>query len=176
MAFPMRWSTISEVWLNRNCWTYTTSPGTQGHFQPAGNGPYSSPFSRKGRTGTARQANTPSAFHAAWAKPWSAWWTDVFRTTLKRMVFSSQSQSGFGKNRSTEDQVILLTHDIENGFQQKVKTLAVFVDLTKAFDKVWKESLLFKLLRKTVCSSMYSWIQSYFQRSARVRLDGQTSS
>ena len=77
------------------------------------------------------------------------------------------SQSGFRKNRSTEDQVTLLTQDIENGFQQKMKTLAVFVDLTKAFDKVWKEGLLFKLQRKRVCGNMYSWIQSYlFQRSA----------
>ena len=71
----------------------------------------------------------------------------------------------------------LLTQDIKNGFQQKMKTLTVFVDLTKAFDKVWKEGLLFKLLRKRICGNMYSWIQSYlFQRSARVRLDGQTSS
>ena len=37
--------------------------------------------------------------------------------------------------------------------------------------------LLFKLLRKRVCGNMYLWIQSYlFQRSARFRLDGQTSS
>ena len=50
----------------------------------------------------------------------------------------------------------VLTQDIENGFQQKMKTLAVFIDLTKAFDKVWKEGLLFKLLRKTVCGKMYS--------------------
>ena len=58
-----------------------------------------------------------------------------------------------------------------------MKTLAVFVDLTKDFDKVWKEGLLFKLLRKKVCGNIYSWIQSYlFQRSVRVRLDGQTSS
>ena len=89
----------------------------------------------------------------------------------------SPSKSDFRKNRSTEDQVTQLTQDIENGFQQKTKTLAVFVDLTKAFNKVWKESLHFKLLRKRVCGYMYSWIQSYlFKRSARVRLDGQTSS
>ena len=89
----------------------------------------------------------------------------------------SPSQSGFRKNRGTEDQVTLLTQDIENGFQQKMKTLAVFVDQTKAFDKVWKDGLLFKHLRKTVCGNMYSWIKSYLlQRSARVRLDGQTSS
>ena len=66
----------------------------------------------------------------------------------------------------------LLTQDIENGFQQKMKALAVFVDLTKAFDKVWKEGFFVKL-----CGNMYSWIQSYlFQRSARVRLEGQISS
>ena len=87
------------------------------------------------------------------------------------------SQYGLRKNRSTEDEVTLLTQDIEHGFHQKMKTLAVFVDLTKAFDKVWKGSLLFKLLRKRVCGNMYKRIQSYlFQRSARVRLDGQTSS
>ena len=58
-----------------------------------------------------------------------------------------------------------------------MKTLSVFVDLTKALDKVWKEGLLFKHLRKRVCGNVYSWIQSYlFQRSALVRLDGQTSS
>ena len=58
-----------------------------------------------------------------------------------------------------------------------MRTLAVFVYLTKAFDKLRKEGLLFKLPRKRVCGNMYSLIQSYlFQRSARVRLDGQTSS
>ena len=58
-----------------------------------------------------------------------------------------------------------------------MKTLAAFVDLTKAFDKVWKEGLLFNLLGKRVCGILYSCIQSYlFQRSAWVRIDGQTSS
>ena len=96
---------------------------------------------------------------------------------LKKNGLLSPSQSGFRKNRSTEDQETLDTQDIEKGFQQKMTTLTVFVDLTKAFNKVWKEGLLFKLLRKRACGNMYSWIQSYlFQRPARVRLDGQTSS
>ena len=96
---------------------------------------------------------------------------------LKKNGLLSPSQSGFRKNRSTEDQVTPPTQNIENGFQQKMKTLVVFVDLTKAFDKVWMEGLLFKLQRKRICSNTYSWIQSYlFQRSARVRLEGQTSS
>ena len=58
-----------------------------------------------------------------------------------------------------------------------MKTVAVFVDLTKAFDKVWNKGLLRKLLKKNVCSKMYGWIYSYlFQRTARVKLEGQMSS
>ena len=54
--------------------------------------------------------------------------------------------------------------------------MAVFIDLTKAFDKVWKEGLLLKLIQKHVCGKMYWWIHSYlFQISARVKLEGQTS-
>nr|KAG5696843.1 hypothetical protein BaRGS_030967 [Batillaria attramentaria] len=95
---------------------------------------------------------------------------------LEKNNLINRTQSGFRKNRNTEDQITLLTQDIENGFQQKMKSLAVFVDLTKAFDKVWKEALLLKLLQKNVCGTMYWWIHSYlFQRSARVKLDGQTS-
>ena len=72
---------------------------------------------------------------------------------LEKNGLLSPSPSGLRKNRSAEGQVILFTQDIENGFQQKKKTLAAFVDLTKAFDKVWKEGLLFKLLRKIVCAT-----------------------
>ena len=55
---------------------------------------------------------------------------------LERNNLINPSQSGFRKNRSTEDQVALLAQEVENAFQMKMKTLAVFVDLTKAFDKV----------------------------------------
>ncbi|XP_076467650.1 uncharacterized protein LOC143298654 [Babylonia areolata] len=78
-----------------------------------------------------------------------------------------------GKNRNTEVQITLLKQNIEDGFQQKMRTLAVFVDLSKAFDRVWKECILFKLLQKKVCGKMFFWIRSYlFNRTARVKLEG----
>ena len=51
----------------------------------------------------------------------------------------SNTQSAYRKNRSTEDQLVYLAQQIENAFQEKKKLLSVFVDLTKAFDKVWKK-------------------------------------
>ena len=50
---------------------------------------------------------------------------------------------------------MLNRRSIENGFQQKIKTLVVFVDLTEAFDKVLKEGHLLKLPRKRGCGNTY---------------------
>jgi len=49
----------------------------------------------------------------------------------------SPDQAGFQKGRSTCDQVAALTTFIKNGFQQNLKTGAVFLDLTAAYDTVW---------------------------------------
>ena len=51
----------------------------------------------------------------------------------------------FLKERSTFEQVAALTSYIENGFQQNLKTGAVFLDLTAAYDTVWHTGLMFKL-------------------------------
>ena len=40
---------------------------------------------------------------------------------------------------TTEDQLIRLTQKIQNGFQMNKDTIAVFVDLEKAYDKVWRQ-------------------------------------
>ena len=85
----------------------------------------------------------------------------------------SPTQTGYRKHRSAEDQLVYLAQNIEDAFQEKRKVLAVFFDLSNAFDKVWKEGLLVKLLRTGVRSQMYMWIQHFlFARTARVKLDG----
>jgi hypothetical protein len=87
------------------------------------------------------------------------------------------SQSGFMQHQNTEDQLAYLAQDIENAFQEKKHVLAVFFDLPKAFDKVWKEGLLFKLLEFGVQDKMHTWIQNFlFNCTASVKLDGTISS
>ena len=54
-------------------------------------------------------------------------------------------QAGFRSGRSTQDQVLALTTYIENGYQQGLKTGAVFLDLTAAYDTVWHKGLLVKI-------------------------------
>ena len=58
-----------------------------------------------------------------------------------------KEQAGFRRGKSTVDQVVLLTQNIEDSFEAKKKAGAVFVDLTAAYDTVWHRGLTSKLLR-----------------------------
>ena len=64
-------------------------------------------------------------------------------------------QAGFRPHRSTEDQVTYISQKIEDGFQAKKHTLAVWIDMAKAFDKVWKDGLKLKLLKSRVTGRMF---------------------
>ena len=58
-----------------------------------------------------------------------------------------KKQAGFLRRKSTVDQVVLLTQNIEDFFEAKQKAGAIFVDLTAAYDTVWHRGLTCKLLR-----------------------------
>ena len=59
----------------------------------------------------------------------------------------SIEQAGFRRGKSTVDQVVLLTQNIEDSFEAKKKAGALFVNLTAAYDTVWHRGLICKLLR-----------------------------
>ena len=61
-------------------------------------------------------------------------------------LFSS-CQSGFRKGDSCISQLLSITHDIFTGFDSTplLDTRGVFLDISKAFDRVWHEGLVFKL-------------------------------
>ena len=85
----------------------------------------------------------------------------------------SEEQAGFRQFRSTEDQVTYLSQEIEDAFQEKNVLFATWIDLQKAFDKVWTDGLLVKAQRCGIGGKMYKWISSFLHnRKARVTVDG----
>ena len=76
---------------------------------------------------------------------------------LERLIYASvgpliepllpKEQAGFRRGKSTVDQVVLLTQNIEDFFEAKKKAGAVFIDLTAAYETVWHRGLTCKLLR-----------------------------
>ena len=80
-------------------------------------------------------------------------------------------QAAFRQDRSTEDQITYIAQAIEDAFQDKKHRIAVWIDLEKAFDKVWKEGLKLKLHQCGVAGRMYTWIGQYMHnRKAKVQI------
>jgi hypothetical protein len=53
---------------------------------------------------------------------------------------------------------------------------AIFIDVSKAFDKVWHEGLIFKLRQFGITDTLISLLENYLtDRSRRVVLNGKTS-
>ena len=95
---------------------------------------------------------------------------------LEEQKILSPKQTRCREHRSTEDQLTLISQEIENAFQEKKKVVSVLFDLTKAFDKVWREGLPLKILQSGVSVRMYRQIRCFLHhRSARVKLDGHLS-
>ena len=59
----------------------------------------------------------------------------------------SKEQAGFQHGKSTIDQVVLVTQNIEDFFEAKMKAGTVFVNLTAVYDTAWHRGLTCKLLR-----------------------------
>lgn len=62
-----------------------------------------------------------------------------------------KEQARFQKGRSCCDQVLALTNYLELGFEKNMKTGVVFLDLSAAYDTVWKRGLLMKLSEVIPC-------------------------
>ena len=59
--------------------------------------------------------------------------------------FISYNQSGFKRGDSCINQLLSITNEIYNSFDEGYGTRSVFLGISKAFDKVWHEGLLHKL-------------------------------
>ena len=85
---------------------------------------------------------------------------------VKSLDILHKSQIGFLANNRTADHVLTLRTLIDkyvHGHQTKV--YACFVDFRKAFDSVWLDGLLFKLLQYNVGGKFFSLIKSLYANS-----------
>jgi hypothetical protein len=89
----------------------------------------------------------------------------------------STLQSGFRPGDSCIYQLISITSDIYKNFEKQDETRAVFLDISKAFDKVWHEGLIHKLKTNGISGNLLKFFENYiFNRYQRVTLNGSESS
>ena len=82
--------------------------------------------------------------------------------TLMKDKFSN-SQFGFRENHRTTDSLFIIKSLINKYLHKNKKKLFVcFVDLKKAFDSLWRNGLLYKLLRNGIGRNLYNILKTQF--------------
>ena len=79
---------------------------------------------------------------------------------------------------SSTNQLIDFLHEIHQSFddKQSLQVRAVFLEISKAFDKVWHEDLIFKLKQNGIEGALLTLLTSYLSnRKQRVVLNGTKS-
>ena len=114
----------------------------------------------------------------------------VFGKMFERVIYNSlfnyfqsnrlftPSQSGFLPGGSCIAQLLSIIHEIQTAFDENptVDVRGVFLDISKAFDKVWHDGIIFKLKSYGVEGKLLLLLKNYLEnREQRVVLNGQTS-
>ena len=115
----------------------------------------------------------------------------TFRKIFEKIIFNriynflseknqlNHNQSGFRPSDSCVNQLLSITHEIFQAFDcnPALEVRSVFLDISKAFDKVWHEGLLYKLKSMGISGELHKLLENYLSgRLQRVVLNGQTSS
>ena len=84
--------------------------------------------------------------------------------------------SGFKELDSAVNQLLYITDKIHRALEDGKEICLVFLDVSKAFDRVWHAGLLHKLRCLGVEGSMFEWLCDYLSnRKIRVVINGQSS-
>ena len=89
----------------------------------------------------------------------------------------SKNQSGCQPGDSCINQLLSITHEICSSFDNGWEVRSVFLDISKAFDKVWHEGLIFKLKQNDISGELLHILSDFVSsRKQKVTLNGQNSS
>ena len=86
------------------------------------------------------------------------------------------NQHGFRKGLSCETQLVDTIHELAYSINQKTQTDVIFLDFSKAFDKVSHDKLLHKIRYYGIGGKTNTWISAFlYSRSQQVVVNGHRS-
>ena len=105
----------------------------------------------------------------------------VFKNLYNYLTFNNlitKNQSGFRPGDSCTNQLLSLVHEIHTAFDHRncLEVWSVFLEMSKALDKIWQDGLIFKLKQNGVEGKLLNLLQNYLtDRKQRVVLNGMES-
>ena len=102
-------------------------------------------------------------------------YNNLYEFFIKSDLISS-NQSGFKQGDSCIYQLLPITHESYQSFDNGFEVRGIFLDINKAFDKVWHKSLIFELKQNVVTGDLLNILIDFLKvRKQRVVLNGQYS-
>ena len=102
---------------------------------------------------------------------------DEMDSFLIENSLTSPNHPGFKQGDSCINQLLSITHDIYQSLDQGYEVRGVFLDISKAFDKVWHKGLIYKLVQNGIGGPLLKILTDFLKsRKQRVVLNGQDSS
>ena len=99
----------------------------------------------------------------------------MFRFFLDNKLIST-NQSGYKPGDSCINQLLSITRKIFKSFDDGLEVRSVFLDISKAFDKVWHEGVIFKLKQNGISGDLLNILTDFLSnRKQIVVLNGQVS-
>ncbi len=118
----------------------------------------------------------PVSLLACMSKPMERIVYNAMYNFFKSLGLLSTRNSGFKERDSTINQLIHLCHNIYQGLDSSKDVCLVFLDVSKAFDKVYHPALLHKLECMGISGNLLAWISSYLSdRRQKVVINGVSS-
>ena len=106
----------------------------------------------------------------------------IFKNLYNYLISNNlitKNQSGFRPGDSVTNQLLSIVHDIHTAFDDKncLEVRSIYLDMSKAFDKVWHDGLIFKLKQNGIEGKLLTLLRNYLtDRKQRVVINGKESS
>ena len=91
-----------------------------------------------------------------------------------KLIFPSLS--GFKPGDSCINQLLSIIHEIYSSFDEGLEVRSIFLNIAKAFDKVWHYGIIFKLTQNGISGNLLNLLRDFLnERKQRVILNGKFS-
>ena len=98
---------------------------------------------------------------------------EMFNFFIENKLFSS-NQSGFKPGDFCINQLLSITREIYKSFDVGLEVNSIFLDISKVFNKVWHDSIIFKLTQNEISGNLLNLLEDFLkERKQGVTLNGQ---
>ena len=88
---------------------------------------------------------------------------EMFEFFVEKKLISS-SQSDFKPGDYCINQLLSITHEIYSSFDECLEVRSVLLDISKAFDKVWHDDIVFKLTQNDILENLLNLLHDFLRK------------